>query len=268
MMRRWVACAVAITVVAFGVVAFGIGASAGAAYASAFGSCGAQGGFATCVASGNVMNPVTIAVTVTASPDQAVTVAWNDVCALGTSTETTLGHFTAHAPVTRIIPHAFHQPRTCSVAADAQLSSGKGDVTLTLAYSLSASVPLAGPEIADSAGMCVEDPGNSPAPRTRIEAYGCDTAAAQQWSFTSGTLVHNGLCLNDKGSGGSGSPVVLYPCTGLPNALWTHNTAGEYVLQAGGGTLCLTDPGNSTTNATKLEVTTCTATPAQLWTLP
>src|ERR1700678_742405 len=221
MVRRWIGYAVTIIAVACGLVT-----SAGAAaYASAFGSCRAQGSFATCVASGSLIKPVTIAVTVTASLDQAVTVAWNDVCALGASTETTQGHFTAHAPVTRVIPHAFHQPRTCSVASDAQLSNGKGDVTLTLAYSLSASVPLAGPEIADSAGMCVEDPGNSPAPRTRIEAYGCDTAAAQQWSFTSGTLVHNGLCLNDKGSGGSGSPVVLYPCTGLPNALWTHNTA-------------------------------------------
>jgi hypothetical protein len=264
MVRRWIGYAVTIIAVACGLVT-----SAGAAaYASAFGSCRAQGSFATCVASGSLINPVTIAVTVTASLDQAVTVAWNDICALGASTETTQGHFTAHAPVTRVIPHAFHQPRTCSVAADAQLSNGKGDVTLTLAYSLGVSVPLAGPEIADSAGMCVDDPGNSAAPRTRIEAYGCDGGAAQQWSFTSGALMHNGLCLNDKGSGGSGSLVVLYPCTGLPNERWTHNTAGEYVLQAGGGTLCLTDPRNSTTNATNLEVATCAATPAQLWTLP
>ena len=264
MVRRGISYAVTIITVAFGVVA----SPGAAAYASAFGSCSAQGGFATCVASASVLNPVTIAVTVTASPDQAVTVAWNDVCASGTSTETTLGHFTAHAPVTRVIAHAFHQPRACSVAADAQLSNGKGSVTLTLAYSLSASVPLAGQEIADSAGMCVDDPGNSPAPRTRIEADECDGGAAQQWTFTDGALVHNGLCLNDKGSGGSGSLVVLYPCTGLPNELWTHNTSGEYVLQAHDGTLCLTDPHNSTTNATNLEVTTCTTTPAQLWTLP
>jgi len=117
------------------------------------------------------------------------------------------------------------------VAADAQLSNGKGDVTLTLAYSLGSSVPLAGQEIADSAGMCVDDPGNSPAPRTRIEPTIATAAPPSSGPSPAAPWCNNGLCLNDKGSGGVGSPVVLYPCTGLPNELWTHNTSGEYVCR-------------------------------------
>ncbi len=69
-------------------------------------------------------------------------------------------------------------------------------------------------------------------------------------------------------SGGSGSKVILWTCDRASNELWTHNSRGEYVLQAHGGTLCLDDPAYSTKNGTQLMVYTCNNGANQHWTLP
>jgi hypothetical protein len=121
-------------------------------------------------------------------------------------------------------------------------------------------------ELRGYAGKCAADNGDSSALRTRILISTCSDAASQQWSFSRGELRHGSMCMNAKGTGRSGSLVILWSCTGAPNEIWAHNGAGEYVLKATG--LCLDDPAYSTTNGTQLMVYACKDGANQRWTLP
>lgn len=228
-----------------------------------FGSCGAQGDFAICTASGTATRPVTITVTVTSSPDQDVSVAWDTVCSQGDGAGTSSGTFTARTPVSRVISHPYHQPDSCIVAADAQLQAGGNTIHVSLSYSRTAP---ASPRIKGFDGKCVNDKGDSAAPRTPIQIWSCANNAAQRWAFTGGELKHGGMCLSAKGSGGSGSRIILWNCAGAGNQLWSHNSRGEYVLKATG--LCLADPGFSTRDGTQLVVSRCTGGANQRWSVP
>ena len=208
--------------------------------------------------------------TVTSSPDQQVFVAWDTTCSEGLSAGGSSGTFTAQTPVTRTISHPYSQPDSCIVSADAQLQAGGNSVHVSLAYSQTAPPPPpAVHEVKGYSGMCADDTGNSSALRTKIVIWKCNSNdAAQSWKYSDDELVHNGKCMNDKASGGSGSPVILYTCTSAVNDLWTHNSHGEYVLKAHGGTLCLDDPGYSKRNGTQLIVYTCKNSANQRWSLP
>jgi AcrR family transcriptional regulator len=241
--------------------------AAGAVTASAstgFASCSAQGDYATCVAGGTAQHPVTITVSVTASPDQEVLVAWDAVCAQGSGAGSSSGSFTAQTPVSRVISHPYQQPDSCTVAADAQLQNGGYSISVSLSSSQSA--PVASDQITGYAGKCVDDNGNSSAPRSKVQLWTCSGSAAQQWSFSGGELRHAGMCMTEKGTRGSGSAVILWPCTGARNQIWSHNAAGEYTLKANG--LCLDDPSYSTRNGTQLDIYRCTGKSNQRWTLP
>jgi hypothetical protein len=255
----------AASVVVTGLLTTGaIAASTAAASASTiFGSCSAQGDFATCVASGTATRPITITVSVTSSPDQQVYVAWSDVCSQGTGAGSSSGSFTAQTPVSRVVSHPYYQPDSCTVAADAQLQAGGNSIHVSLSYSQTAPVSH---EIKGYAGKCADDNGNSSAPRTKIQIWSCVNDASQQWSFSNGELKHGSMCMNDKGSGGSGSPVILWSCNGARNEVWSHNSGGEYVLKANG--LCLDDPAYSTKNGTQLVVYRCNGGANQRWSLP
>ena len=69
--------------------------TATAASASTIGSCGSQGEFAICAASGTANKPLIITVTITASPNQTVDGNWAMGCSLGFSTAGSSGSFTA-----------------------------------------------------------------------------------------------------------------------------------------------------------------------------
>lgn len=124
-------------------------------------------------------------------------------------------------------------------------------------------------EVKGYAGMCADDSGNSSGPRTKILIWKCSSSdAAQSWKYSGDKLIHDGKCMNDKASRGSGSPIILYTCNGAPDELWTHNSHGEYVLKAHGSTLCLDDPAYSTKNGAQLIVYTCKDSANQQWSLP
>jgi hypothetical protein len=237
-----------------------------ASASTTFGSCSAQGDFAVCDASGTATLPVTITVSVTSSPDQSVFVTWDDTCSQGTGAGGSSGSFTATTPVSRTISHPYHQPDSCIVAAGAQLQAGGNSVHVSLSYSQTAPPPPVSHEIKGYAGKCADDNGNSSALRARVQIWNCVNNASQQWSFSNGELKHGSLCMNDKGTGGSGTKVILWSCTGASNETWTHNTKGEYVLKANG--LCLDDPAYSTRNATQLDLYRCTGRSNQRWSLP
>ena len=262
------AAAVALTglLTAGAVTASTIAASA----STGFGSCSAQGDYATCDASGTATSPITITVSVTSSPDQSVFVSWTDTCSQGNGAGGSSGSFAATTPVSRTISHPYYQPDSCIVAAGAQLQSGGNSVHVSLSYSQSAPAPApAVHDVRGYAGMCADDSGDRSALRTGIVAWKCNSSdAAQVWSFSGGELKHGSLCMNDKASGGSGSPIVLYTCNRGTNELWSHNMHDEYVLKAHGSTLCLDDPAYSTRNGTQLIVFTCKNGANQHWSLP
>lgn len=245
----------------------GVVASTAIANAGTIGSCSAQGDFATCDVSGTANHPLTITVTVTSSPDQSVSVYWSTDCTQGTGAGLSSGNFTATTPVTRTIPHPYHQPDSCAIAALGSLNNGGNSIHVSIA---SSSTPPPPPvhQIKGYGGKCVDDAGNSPANGAKIQLWSCNRTAAQNWSFGNGELIHNGKCANDKNDGGSGSKVILYTCSRASNDLWTHKSNGEYVLRAHSGRLCLDDPGYSTKNGIQLEVYTCKDSANQRWTLP
>jgi hypothetical protein len=118
-------------------------------------------------------------------------------------------------------------------------------------------------------GKCVDDNGNSSANRAKVQIWSCSGSdQAENWSFSSNELKHNGKCLNDKADGGNRSKVILYSCNGASNEKWSELANGELKLQAHNGTLCLNDPGNSTKNGTQLIVYTCTGSANEKWSLP
>lgn len=261
-----------INIAVVGMLAVGaIAASSVPASASTtFASCSAQGDYAICDAAGTAPSPVTLTVTVTSSPDQQVSVAWDTTCSEGLSAGGSSGAFTAQTPVTRTISHPYSHPDSCIVSADAQLQAGGNSVHVSLSYSQSA--PPSAPtvhEVRGYSGMCADDSGDSSALRAKVVIWRCSAGdAAQSWTFSGGRLIHGRLCADDKASGGSGSPVILYTCSNAANDLWTHNSDGEYVLKAHGGALCLDDPAYSTQNGTRLIVYTCKNSANQHWSLP
>jgi Ricin-type beta-trefoil lectin domain len=241
----------------------GVAASAAAASAGTIGSCSKSGILATCAVSGAPSNPITITAAVTSSPDEAE-ISWSVNCTQSTNQASSSGSFTGKTPFTHTIPHPFSRPDECGVVVTAGLSSGVGNIHMTLSWS-STPPPTA---IKGYGGKCADDTGNSSADRNKIQIWSCNAGAAQNWAFSNGELVHNGKCMNDQASGGSGSKVILWSCDRASNELWTHNSRGEYVLQAHGGTLCLDDPAYSTKNGTQLMVYTCNNGANQHWTLP
>ena len=229
-----------------------VAASSTAASASTPTSCKASGANANCAVAVAIKSPGTVTVTVNSSPHQSVIVAWITTCNLGRSTKQQKGTFTATAPVTRVLPHAFARPDECVFAAGGDLA-GSGAITVSVAESH---------VIKGFANLCASVSG------TKIETAACNNAAAEQWAFSHGKLVHGGACMTDKGNAGNGGQVVLGKCTGAASQVWTHNSRQEYVLASHGGTLCLTDPGSSKRAGTQLVVATCRNTASQHWSVP
>ena len=134
-------------------------------------------------------------------------------------------------------------------------------VQLTVAKPLSFTVQVTA--VPAKSGVLVDWTVSCPVNGTYPATSTCSgTSAAETWKF------HGGMCANARGAAVSGSKIILWPCTGSANEIWTHKSNGEYVLKAGHGKLCLDDPRSSTANGTQLIVYTCTNTPNQHWTLP
>jgi hypothetical protein len=256
-------------VLAVGLIALaGTVISAGVASAGSSGSCSAEGLYTTCDASVSVNRPASISVTVTASPNQNVSVAWADTCSEGVGAGAASGTFFARTPVTRTISHPYAHADKCIVSADAQLNGGGNSIHVAISSVAQAPPAVKVTAIKGYAGLCANDPQNSSANGTKVVLWSCNGSAAQNWTYASDELVHNGRCLTDPGSGGNGTRLILSGCSATNNHRWIHQPGGEYVLAARGGTLCLNDPGSSTQNGTQLNIYTCKNTANQHWTLP
>ena len=257
-----------------------ITASMTGAAANTAGFCSASGAKATCTETQTINNPatITVGVTLTQGSSQNASVAWTANCSLAGQTVEKSGGSTSMTPVTDNLTLPFTNPDSCSVTATAVLS-GTGTMLLSLTYTPAASASpspspsspptTAGHVITGYAGKCLDDAGNSSANRAKVQIWNCDTFdKAQLWTYSNGELIHNGKCANDQAWGGNGTKVILYTCNRALNELWTHQSNGQYVLNAKGYKLCLDDPAYSTRNGTQLIVYTCKDSVNQRWSKP
>ena len=253
---RWLGAGTATGLLVLAAVATG----AVQADAATPGSCGASGVHAACATSAAFIGPDAIAVNVTSAGNQGASIAWTLSCVQGNTQKKSSGSFDAQGPYIHVIPHPFQNPDYCSVVATVYTDEYRGSVNLSL---WSSQAPVH--DITGYQDTCVT--ASSTALRAKAAISTCNGSAAQNWAFTKGELTHDGKCLNDKGSGGNGSPVIMYSCTHAPNEMWTHKASGQYVLHAHSN-LCLSDTGSSTKNGTQLTVSRCTSNPSQHWSLP
>jgi hypothetical protein len=148
--------------------------------------------------------------------------------------------------------------------------TGTGGTSTTPAPAPSSSVPsggVSGP-IKGFDSKCVNDSGNSYKLRAAVVSYACSGAKGKTWRYAAGELIHNGLCLNDKGNAGNGGKVILYSCNGSADELWVHQLNNTYELKAHNWTLCLTIPNSSKKNGVQLQANTCHNGANQHWTVP
>ena len=276
--RRLVVCTASSGLLAAGVVS----ASTQVAHADNFAAaCGGNNANAfICNLDTVIPSPGSISVNVdSGAATENVNVNWTVTCADSTSSQPEAGA-TDNASTPLKVPLS----PLPSTAADGKCNVNVGitlpkvditpkvDYTGTLTYTPAGSTP-SGPApvhpVESQLGKCVSDKGNSSANRTAIVIWTCSGAdQAENWTFSNGEFVHNGSCLNDKGSGGSGTKVILYSCNGGSNEKWSELANGEIKLQAHGGTLCLDDPRSSTKNGTQLIVYKCQGSTNQKWSLP
>jgi len=110
-------------------------------------------------------------------------------------------------------------------------------------------------------GMCLDDSGDLSANNTKVDIWACNSTPAQAWqAATDGTVRINGKCLDvQHGATASGSPVDLYSCNGTQAQQWRLMPAGMgLTLVNPVSSLCLSDPGDTTSAGTQLVIATCT----------
>jgi hypothetical protein len=127
-------------------------------------------------------------------------------------------------------------------------------------FSFTWTVDAVGPMVT-AWSKCADDAGGRAVAGNKIQLWTCNGGAAQRITFTpGGQLQVAGGCI-------TGSTVAFWePCSGASNKVWTRTSGGEYVNRSSGR--CLTDPGISKKNGTRLTLAACKNTVDQRWTLP
>lgn len=73
-------------------------------------------------------------------------------------------------------------------------------------------------------GSCLDVDGGGTANGTVVDLFGCNGTGAQTWvAQPGGALVNpqSGKCLEDPGSGPSGTQLVIYDCAAAADQKWT-----------------------------------------------
>ena len=260
-----------------------ITASMTAAAANVAGFCDGSAPGAKCTVTETITAPTAVTVVAAAGAGKP-TIAWSATCTLDGATSSPAGGTTGPSPLTVPVTLPITDPASCKVSATVSLpttdTTNALSVAMTYTPTASASpTPSSSPssQAPTSSGhvimgyddKCLDDAGNSSANRAKVQIWNCDTFdKAQLWTYSSGELIHNGLCANDQAWGGNGTKVILYTCNHALNELWTYHSNGQYVLNAKGYKLCLDDPASSTRPGTRLIVYTCKGSANQRWTKP
>jgi GH25 family lysozyme M1 (1,4-beta-N-acetylmuramidase) len=154
-----------------------------------------------------------------------------------------------------------------------------GSVSFPWTVTLAPDQGPTGPLALDAGGKCLKDVGNRSANGTRAEIWTCNGSAAQRWTYVrDGTVRIHGKCLVGPASPPvSGAKVKLEPCTGAPAQQWwltyprsigSSLGATPVTLRNSASGMCLSDPGRSKTNGTRVIVGPCDGFKDQAWTLP
>ncbi|MEV6010809.1 ricin-type beta-trefoil lectin domain protein [Streptomyces sp. NPDC051976] len=121
-----------------------------------------------------------------------------------------------------------------------------------------------------ASGKCLDVYDNQTAPGTKVELWGCNGGANQQWTPTSaGELRANGAteCLDVVGRATTdGTAVDLWPCHGGANQKWSVRSDGT--VRATQSDLCLDTAGSGTSDGTAIAVRTCNGQSSQHWSGP
>jgi Ricin-type beta-trefoil lectin domain len=150
---------------------------------------------------------------------------------------------------------------------DVRLSTGSFAMQSLWSNTAGRCVMSTGAAIKGYKSKCLDDRGAGFTNGNIVDIWSCNGTAAQQWTFNNGELeVALGKCLDNSSGGLNGTKLVLWTCNGHKAQTWTHLSNGEYVLESNG--LCLTDPSDSTTNGTQVQIRTCKANADQKWSLP
>jgi Glycosyl hydrolase family 59/Ricin-type beta-trefoil lectin domain/Concanavalin A-like lectin/glucanases superfamily len=125
-----------------------------------------------------------------------------------------------------------------------------------------------GPIVAgDNTSDCVDDNTGSSTNGTKVQMWGCNGGASQNWTIESnGTIGINGNCMDITGAGtANGTLVEEWTCNGGGNQQWLP-VNGMLVNPVSGK--CLDDPGFNTTPGTQLDIWTCDGGTNQQWSIP
>ncbi|HVK21996.1 MAG TPA: ricin-type beta-trefoil lectin domain protein [Actinokineospora sp.] len=118
-------------------------------------------------------------------------------------------------------------------------------------------------------GTCLTAQGGATADGTNVLSSTCDASASQNWVVPGdGTVRLAGKCLDNAGSGGAGTGLVLWTCHGGTNQKWTYAQNGNLVTNLA-SRLCAGVRGAVTTSGAQVEMQTCAYNHgSQVWTLP
>jgi GH25 family lysozyme M1 (1,4-beta-N-acetylmuramidase) len=171
------------------------------------------------------------------------------------------------------------RPGTYEPAVTATAGGASGSVSFPWTVTLAPGQGPAGPVALNVGGKCLTDVGNRSANGTQAEIGTCNGSAAQRWTYVQdGTVRIHGKCLVAPASPpASGARVKLAPCTGALAQQWwlayprsigsSLGATPVTVLNSASG-MCLSDPGRSRTNGTRVIVGPCNGLKDQAWTLP
>jgi predicted alpha-1,2-mannosidase len=190
----------------------------------------------------------------------AVTTAYRNHA--GASTDPVKAYVFATAPV------ALTPGKTVT---DVRLPSdtSKGGLHIFAIGFTAASAPPTGAIVSGVASnLCADDNNGAASNGNRIQIWGCNGTAAQQWTVEpDGTVRVVGGCLDVTSSGtANGTLVQWYGCNGTGAQQWKPGANSSLINPESGK--CLDDPGSSTSPGTQLQLYTCNGTGAQNWTLP
>ncbi|RSS40027.1 RICIN domain-containing protein [Streptomyces sp. WAC08241] len=123
-------------------------------------------------------------------------------------------------------------------------------------------------EVRGLGDKCLDVDDSQTADGTKIQVWGCNSTAAQQWTVAGdGALKALGKCLDVSGGGSAdGTKVQLWTCNGSGAQTWQAQADGS--LRNPRSAKCLDVAGGTTADGTKVQLWTCNGTSAQKWALP
>ncbi|MGI5211446.1 family 16 glycosylhydrolase [Plantactinospora sp. CA-290183] len=124
--------------------------------------------------------------------------------------------------------------------------------------------PGTGNRLIGLGNRCVDIPGANPADGTQLQIWDCNGTAAQNWTFTGGTVRALGKCMDVAGgSTANGANIQIVGCNGNPAQQFVLSGAGDLVNPQ--ANKCVDVRDMSSANGAKLQLWECTGSANQKW---